>query len=133
MPMLVMVVMSDLMMHYKYYDKFATSYRDLIHDETLYIDGILVRNGTGIGHVTLYLETMAGIDGEYMLHREDGPAYIYTGEYGDQYYFHYHGVNVLIGDLPCDDEIKLMLVLKYGNILEDQLSDYHYYGDYMNA
>lgn len=52
---------------------------------------------------------------EYILHHDSEPAYTLHRN-GTYYYFFNEGVTCRIEDLPCDDETKCMLVLKYSRL-----------------
>lgn len=75
-------------------------------DDTVYIDGILVQSGNDKGYI-LYLTCR---NGEYVTHREDGPACI--GDDGESWFIH-DGVNYAIEQFPVDELTKMMWLLKY--------------------
>ncbi len=81
--------------------------------DTVYIDGEQVQESDGSDDsVTIHLTKSKH---RYALHRLDGPAYI-----EDRYVIFAHmGLNLSINDMPIDDQIKIMLLLKYGSREKD--------------
>ncbi len=76
-------------------------------------------DGDGTGYVTCRSGRSDGlyhamlIDGKYYLHNEKGPSVECVGDrYTSGYYL--AGRECGIDDLPCDDEMKMILKLKYG-------------------
>lgn len=51
---------------------------------------------------------------KWVMHRDDGPAYMSSGE---RCGFYYNGTNFKVENLPIDNETKLMLALKYTPIM----------------
>lgn len=115
------------MAKYMYRDKFGEEFTDSIRDETVYVDGELVSNGDST--VTIYLITLDESD-VFLMHRYDGPAYVQISE-TNQYFFHRYGNNCVMQDMGVDEETQMLWILKYGNKVNDDHSDFYYYGDQM--
>lgn len=80
-----------------------------------YHDDICVKVESSMGRVDKELLSARMFNGKYFLHCEDAPAarYIVGGE--PLYMFAIDGCVCKIENLPCDNETKMLLKIKYGD------------------
>lgn len=53
-------------------------------------------------------------NGRYVSHRVDGPSYIWENQGYGGHEFRVNGILTSVEQLPCDEETKVLLKLKYG-------------------
>lgn len=76
-------------------------------------DGIKTYNTNIDRNGVMITFSVIKIDGKYYLHHPSKPSWtlMHNGEY--EYEFYVHGIKSLIENLPCDEEMKCILALKY--------------------
>ncbi len=87
------------------------------------VEFVVLSDGTAVGksdYESVYLCKKMH-DGKWVLHSETEPAL--TNKTSGAHYFFYDGINVTIEDLPIDNEMKLILKLKY-HVTSEFQADY---------